>query len=226
MSHALEADHLAAVSSIATSEDGASRKRLAVLGMSWGAGHSTTLLLLSVAVLAFGYVLTVRAAAGMEFVVGIMLVVLGLSVLWKMRRRKVHFHVHEHGDGNRHFHAHSHEHAKTRHQQDPHEHRHGFSLRAYMVGLIHGGAGSAGLVALAAATTQNVATAIGYVVIFGLGSILGMALLTYTASWPLRLAKNAATGLFQTVQLLVAGVAIYIGGSVMISAGPVFWVGA
>ncbi|HFE38643.1 MAG TPA: high frequency lysogenization protein HflD, partial [Gammaproteobacteria bacterium] len=106
MSHALEADHLAAVGALATSGK-TTPKRLAFLGMSWGAGHTTTLLLLCSIVMVFGYVLSERVEAGMEFIVGIMLILLGIHVLWKMYKGRIHFHVHEH-DGNQHLHAHSH----------------------------------------------------------------------------------------------------------------------
>ncbi len=221
MGHALEADHLAAVGTLAA--DGkATPKRLAFLGASWGMGHTTTLFLLSLPVVVFGMVLNVRWAAGLEFAVGVMLVALGARVLWKMHRARVHFHVHDHGDGQRHFHAHSHAQATLPHKQDPHTHAHArFSWRAYLVGLAHGAAGSAGLVALAAAATQDVVTSLAYIFQFGVGSILGMAALTYSASWPLRLAEKTAARLLQSVQIGAAGVAIFIGLRVMVENGPV-----
>ncbi len=220
MSHALEADHLAAVGTLTTT-GGSSPKRLVILGASWGMGHTTTLLLLSSLVLLFGYVLSDRMAAGMEFFVGLMLVVLGARVFWKMWQAKIHFHIHQHGDGNRHFHAHSHRGSKIKHSNDPHHHKHGFSLRAYLVGLAHGAAGSAGLVALTAAATRDGWTAIGYVLVFGLGSIFGMALLTYAVSWPIRLSENAAGGVFKLVQAAIGSIAIFIGAEVIVENGPV-----
>lgn len=224
MAHALEVDHLAAVGTL-TTQGQATPKRLATLGASWGFGHATTLMLLSLPVILFGVVLSDRMAAGMEFAVGVMLIGLGVQVLWKMRRKRVHFHLHDHGDGQAHFHAHSHEGAKTSHATDPHVHRHArFSLRAYLIGLAHGAAGSAGLVALAAAT-QDALTAIGYVAVFGIGSILGMVVLTYSASWPLRLAAKSATRLLGIIQMTAAGVAIFIGINVLIQTAPMLWQG-
>jgi len=225
MSHALEADHLAAVGALATSKHSSSRK-LVFLGASWGMGHTTTLLLLSSLVLFFGYVLSARLAAGMEFIVGTMLVLLGVHVIWKMRRAKLHFHIHQHGDGNQHLHAHSHAGASVEHLKDPHKHKHGFSLRAYLVGLAHGAAGSAGLIALTAAATRDVATGLTYVLVFGIGSIFGMALLTYAVSWPMRLSEQTAGRFFTIVQGAIATFAIYIGTSVMIENGPLMWGGA
>ncbi len=222
MGHALEADHLAAVGTLASTGK-ATPKRLALLGASWGFGHTTTLFLISMPVVVFGYVLTTRVAAGFETFVGVMLIALGARVVWKLWRNKVHFHLHDHGDGRPHFHAHSHLHSHMPHADDPHDHEHGvFSLRAYVVGLAHGAAGSAALVAIAAAATQNAVTAMGYILIFGLGSVMGMAALTYTASWPLKLAEATAARFMGVVQLLVAGVAVYIGIQSIMENGPVF----
>lgn len=222
MSHALESDHLAAVGTIASSGK-ATPKRLAALGASWGMGHTATLLLISFPVIIFGIALSDQIAAGMEFAVGVMLVGLALNVLRKMRTKKIHFHVHDHGDNKKHFHAHSHEGAKTPHTQDRHHHEHAvkFSLRAFIIGLAHGAAGSAGLLVLAASVTQNALTTILYILIFGLGSILGMVVLTYSASWPLRLAETAPARLFNFVQITVASVAAFVGIKVMIETTPI-----
>lgn len=214
MAHALEADHLAAVGTL-TSSGKATPKRLVFLGASWGLGHTTTLLLISMPVILFGFVLSEQLAAGMEFFIGVMLVILGLHALWKMYHKRIHFHLHDHGDGQQHFHAHSHEGAKTSHVKDTHDHTHArFSLRAYLIGLAHGAAGSAGLVALAAASHDAI-TALAYITVFGFGSILGMAALTYTASWPLRVAEKSAARLLRFAQIAVAGMAIFIGARVM-----------
>lgn len=230
ISHALEADHLAAVGALAGTGRSSSKK-LAFLGASWGLGHTTTLLALSSAVLVFGFVLSDSVAAGMEFAVGIMLVLIGLHVFWKIRQSHIHFHIHEHGDGNKHFHAHSHADKalsnntdeKKTHKKDTHHHKHGFSLRAYMIGLMHGAAGSAGLIALTAAATRDATTALSYVLVFGFGSICGMALLTYAVSWPLRLSENMASRFFKITQGAIATIAIFIGTNVMIENGPVIW---
>ena len=220
MRHALEADHLAAVGTLASSGRSTGR-RLALLGASWGMGHTATLFLLSLPVVVFGLVLSARAYAGMEVAVGVMLVGLGLNVLWKLSRARVHFHVHDHGAGP-HLHAHSHAGSTLSHRQDPHEHAH-FSLspRAFAVGLMHGAAGSGALVALAAAATGSAWAAMGYVAIFGLGSVLGMGLLTWAASWPLRLAETTAGRLMRAVQLLAAGLALWVGAAHMAEFWPV-----
>lgn len=221
MAHALEVDHLAAVGTMAKKGDN-TRHRLAWLGASWGLGHTTTLFLLSLPVLLLGFAISARVEAGLEFGVGVMLIVLGVSVFLRMRRNKVHFHLHEHADGARHFHAHSHCSAQQPHDRDRHEHSHKrlFSARSYLVGLVHGAAGSAGLVAMAAAASQDLAVALIYILLFGIGSTLGMALLTMIASWPLKRAEGAAGRTFALVQGGMACGAVVVGIGVLASAGP------
>ncbi len=224
MSHAFEADHLAAIGTLAT--DGkATPKRLAFLGISWGMGHTTTLFIFSMVVIVFGAIISERIGASIEFFVGIMLVFLGISVFLKMRRKKIHFHLHQHDDGEKHFHAHSHLGAKTTHKKDKHEHKHAsiLSMRAYMVGLVHGMAGSASLVALTAVATKDVMSALFYILLFGIGSILGMAALTFAASWPLKRAEKSMLGLMRIIQSGVAMIAIFIGANVMLNSSQIIW---
>lgn len=223
MSHALEADHLAAMGALAA-EKGA-RRTLALRGAVWGLGHSVTLFAICSAVILFGFVLTDATAAALEFAVGVMLVLLGLDVLRRMRRRRVHFHAHHHGDGRTHLHAHSHAGATGPHHRDPHAHRHpeGFPLRAFLVGLMHGAAGSAGLIALAVATTQDPWVAVGYIAVFGMGSIAGMAALTSVAAWPLGWAERGARWLHRGLSLGAAALAIGIGIGVMRETGALAW---
>jgi len=222
MAHAFGADHLAAIGSLA-SEGKATPKRLALLGASWGLGHTTTLALISLPVILFGIIISDRLAAGLEFAIGAMLILLGVQVFYKLRKARVHVHLHEHEDGQRHFHAHSHAGETKPHSKAPHAHAHTFSVRAYLIGLAHGAAGSAGLIALVAAATENIYSAFAYIALFGVGSILGMATLTYTASWPLGFAERAAGRMMNIVRLGMGGVTIAVGALVMWGAAPVMW---
>ena len=226
MQHALEADHLAAVGAMAVG--GRSSKRgLALRGAVWGLGHTITLFAICVAVILMGLTLTDQVAAALEFGVGIMLVLLGLDVIRRMRAKRVHFHVHTHDDGRPHIHAHSHQGATTDHASDPHHHRHptGFPFRALLIGLVHGAAGSAGLLALAVAATQEAWAAVGYVAVFGLGSILGMAALSFVAAWPLGAAERHAKWLHRGLSIGAAALAIVLGADVMIETAGTAWGG-
>ena len=155
MGHALEADHLAAVGTLSTQER--SPKRLMLLGASWGLGHTITLFSLCFAVVFLGLALTERLSAALEFSVGVMLLLLGVQVVYKMYKKKIHFHVHEHDGEKAHIHAHSHAGSqRVDHHKDRHHHQHakGFPFKSMLVGLSHGAAGSAGLIALALAATR------------------------------------------------------------------------
>ncbi len=226
MQHALEADHLAAVGAMAASAH-ASKRGLALRGAAWGLGHAFALFAICLAVILMDLTLTDRVAAALEFGVGVMLVLLGIDVIRRMRKRRVHYHVHDHGDGRAHLHAHSHAGATRPHARDPHDHRHpnGFPLRALIVGLVHGAAGSAGLLALAVAATGEPWTAVGYVLVFGLGSILGMAALSFVAAWPLGAMEWHTKWLHNGLSIGAAALAIGLGFSVMVGAGGTAWGG-
>lgn len=193
MGHAMEADHLAAVGALTGNRQGGAR--LALRGAIWGLGHTITLFALCTAVIVFAVVLSPARAAALEFAVGMMLVLLAADVLRRLWAKKVHFHAHKHHGVKPHIHAHSHATAQVTHASDPYEHRHPerFPLRALLVGLVHGAAGSAALIVLALAATRDAALALTYVALFGLGSIAGMTVLSFMASWPLAALEKSAS---------------------------------
>jgi len=195
LKHALEADHVAAVASLASRSS--SLREHVVLAGCWGVGHAATLLACGAAIVGLGLTLPAAVVAGAEVAVGVMLIVLGSDVLRRLRRRQVHFHVHRHADGRAHFHAHAHA-GDAVHDPAAHEHGHvhGLGLRALVVGGMHGLAGSAALVLLAAQTTRSVAHALAYCAVFGLGAILGMMALSLAISVPFRLSAHGL-GRFQ-----------------------------
>lgn len=223
MGHALEPDHLAAVGAMSTSKS--SRSALVLRGAAWGLGHTVTLLVICSAVILFGMALTHRMAATLESAVGVMLVLLGSEVLYRMHRARVHFHLHQHTDGERHFHAHSHlgERAPHNPRHHAHAHRHSLPLKALLVGLVHGAAGSAGLLALAVASVPDPYQAIYYVLLFGVGSMIGMATMSLAASWPLNAAERFATRVHGALSITVAMFGIVLGLHVLMVNVPVAW---
>src|SRR5258708_10387498 len=105
MQHALEADHIAAVCSIA-----ARRTQIGDIvkhGLTWGLGHTLTLFAFAGAAILLGHALPEHLARPLEAAVGIMLVGLGAHVLWRLWLGRVHFRQHRHGDGTRHLPAHT-----------------------------------------------------------------------------------------------------------------------
>ncbi len=164
--HAFEPDHLTAVSTLAA--DAAGARRGTMLGVIWGIGHTAALVIVGALLLATGAALPARTEAAFELAVALMLVVLGVRSLWIGARDGTR------GSTNRHRHG-SVEHAHA----GPDEHLHlagrTFALRPLIVGLVHGLAGSGALTALVFAELPDLASRIVYIVLFGLGSSLGMA---------------------------------------------------
>lgn len=235
MQHATDADHLAAVATLSGREGslpGALR-----LGLAWGMGHSLTLLVVVSAVAGLGWVISAEWAGRFEQVVGVMLMLLGLRLAWRMRAKKVHFHNHMHADAPAHFHGHSHAgggpHAITPaygvtaprsdpaapHQADPHHHAHRLPTGSLLVGMVHGLAGSAALALLASATMPSLSTQVLYVAVFGVGSMLGMALLSGALAVSLRLTAHRLTSLHRGFNLVVALISVGLGLRLALGGG-------
>jgi len=210
MAHALEADHLAAVGAMIDRRAG--RRSLILRGTVWGLGHTLSLFAISSTVVLFGLAFSGRLEAGLELAVGLMIVGLGARVLWKLRRERIHLHVHEH-DGAAHLHLHSHA-GEGAHHASGHDHAHPARqhLGVLGVGMMHGAAGSAGLLVLTLAATDSIAQALIYFAVFGLGSITGMAALTAIASYPLGAIERGANWMKTATGLGIGGLAIWIGG--------------
>src|SRR5258706_14720460 len=182
MQHALEADHIAAVSSLA-----ARRSHVGDIvkhGLTWGLGHTLTLFAVAGAAIWLGRAIPEHFARPLETAVGIMLAGLGGHVLWRLWRERVHFHKPRHDDGTVHIHAHSHAGETVAHVRAAHSHAHGFRWRTLLVGLMHGMAGSAALLVLAVSQASNPAVALGYVALFGIGSEGGKGVLATVISVP------------------------------------------
>jgi hypothetical protein len=209
MQHALEADHIAAVSSIAArrTEVGDIVKH----GLTWGLGHTLTLFAFAGAAILLGHAIPERLAQPMETAVGIMLVGLGAHVLWRLWRDRVHFHSHGHGDGTVHIHAHSHFNESVPHARAVHEHAHGFRWRTLLVGLMHGMAGSAALLLLTVSKASSPAVGLGYVALFGIGSMIGMGALSSVIAVPLAVSARWLTWANSGLQGAVGIVTIAIG---------------
>jgi cytochrome c biogenesis protein CcdA len=170
LKHALEADHVAAVASLATRN--ASWRETIRVSAAWGLGHAGTLFVFGAVLVLLGANLPDSVASALEAAVGVMLVVLGVDVLRRIRARRIHFHAHSHGAGKPHVHLHSHEFGHA--HDHPHPHPHRSSIRALIIGCVHGLAGTAGLVLLAVPTLSSGTQALVYLAVFGAGTIVGM----------------------------------------------------
>jgi sulfite exporter TauE/SafE len=183
LKHALEADHLAAVSAIVA--ECKSIISSSIVGGLWGVGHTLSLLIAGVAVILLDVKISEKTELGLEFCVGLMLIGLGANGIYKLARGgKMHLHSHQHG-GHTHLHPHIHEMGK---ESEPGTH-HGLKLspRPVLVGMVHGLAGSAALMLIVVATTQSALLSLAYIAVFGVGSIGGMLVMSALVSMPIHL---------------------------------------
>jgi len=176
MRHALEPDHLAAVSTLVTGERSSSKA--AFLGACWGLGHTVSLIAVGTALVLLRTQMPARVSEAFEFLVALMLVGLGLRAIRLASRQGPAGPVHVHHHGTR---VHVHQGAPA------HIHIGAWTLarRPLMVGAIHGLAGSGALTALVLTTLPSTAARMTYMAVFGLGSTLGMAGLSGLLGWPL-----------------------------------------
>ncbi len=220
MQHATEADHVAAVSSLASRRSGV--RAISMHGLFWGIGHTLTLLLVGGTCLVLRTSMPDNVAAQLEFAVGMMLIGLGLHVLYRVWTDKIHFHSHSHGGGRQHFHAHSHKADPTPHAQSNHAHVHAEKLpwRTLIVGLVHGMAGSAALVVLTAATLQSPWWGIAYIVTFGTGTAIGMAVLSAIIAAPITLTARSLTFANRSLQVVIGLATCAIGIRILLETSP------
>lgn len=218
LKHATEVDHLAAVATLA-----AGRQSLAQTmrqGVAWGVGHAITLMLFGGMVLLLGKTIAPTLERTLELVVGLMLIALGADVLRRLARQKIHFHAH--------VHAHSHAGpapAQVRHNALGHDHDHAqlgwLPLRALMVGMMHGMAGTAALILLSLEAVQSFSMGMGYIALFGFGSVTGMALLSAMISLPLRLSVGRLTWLHHGITVTFGGFSCLLGAAIVYQIGVV-----
>jgi len=210
MRHATDPDHVIAVTTIVTGQRNLSRA--ALVGAFWGLGHTLTIFVVGAAIILFNLVIPPRLGLSMELSVGIMLVVLGFMNVAGFRRRSpaadthehdsegtVHSHPHAHGD---YIHTHPHVHEPESHPHPPTRtplsaldrmltrltvYRY---IRPLVVGIVHGLAGSAAVALLVLTTIHNSRWAIAYLLVFGLGTIAGMMVITMSIASTLKMVSR------------------------------------
>ena len=197
--HALDPDHIAAVSTIVS--ESRSVRRSSLIGTCWGLGHTMSLLIAGVLVIALKVQISDRVALWMEFAVALMLILLGLKAMLKpLRGWRIHVHQHVHDGG-----SHSHVHLHRPSEEHAHQHRHLIrsGARPFLVGMVHGMAGSAALMILVLATIPSVVAGLIYIAVFGLGSVGGMLIMSSLISLPFILTRKRFNVLSQGLQVAV-----------------------
>jgi high-affinity nickel permease len=210
MRHATDPDHVIAVTTIVARYKKISQA--ALIGAFWGVGHTLTILVVGSGIILFGWVIPTRIGLSMEFSVGLMLIFLGILNLTGILQwitdtitptRGIagagHSHPHSHGD---YIHTHPHQHDPEAHPHAPTQtplswfDRHLGRIGAYqvvrplVVGLVHGLAGSAAIALLVLTTIRNPKWAVVYLLVFGVGTIAGMMLITGAMVLPFAYAEK------------------------------------
>lgn len=215
--HSIEADHIAAVSTIVAA--GKSQKRFwraPLLGALWGLGHTAALFVAGLAVLLLAVNIPEKVSGTLEFGVGVMLVFLGVTALTGFKTGKflrgifghrTHEHVHVHDDTGI-IHSHDHDH---------HDHRH--SHKSLVVGMVHGMAGSGALVLVVLSTINSVPLGLAYIALFGAGSIAGMAAMSTLIGLPFARARHLKLNL--VLKYIAAFITLAIGAELMYELGVV-----
>ena len=198
MRHATDPDHVIAVTTIVSNQRNSLRAVL--IGAFWGVGHTLTIFVVGAGIILFNLVIPMRLGLSVELSVAVMLIVLGLmnvagflrsmpagSVLNDDGEKVIHSHPHGHGD---YIHNHPHAHQPEGHPHPPDQTPPAWLdrvfgkiglyqyLRPFVVGVVHGLAGSAAVALLVLTTIRNVQWAVAYLLIFGVGTIAGMMLIT------------------------------------------------
>jgi len=175
--HAIEPDHVIAVSTIASQSKKLWRSSLA--GVFWGIGHTATLFIIGTILIVMKGEIPEKWAMSLEFLVGIMLVYLGVTTFLSFKN--IHLHKHDHnGEVDNHKHIHTHEHSGTH----EHHHHHVSYLRSMAIGFVHGLAGSGAMVLLTMSTVKSVWEGVIYILIFGTGTVVGMLFFTTVIGIP------------------------------------------
>ena len=220
--HAFDADHISAVSTQLLKNNngsiGNSKKKLhlrnlttsaSLKGALWGMGHASSIMLIALLVAGLSLNISDNFFVSAEIIVGLMLIVLGVFTFTGKSIFK-HNHSHRHSDnGISHTHTHPHSHNEN--------HKHGH--KAYLIGCIHGLAGSGSLVALYASSAMNgFDVMIYFLILFGIGSIIGMTVASSVIGLPLILLSKISSAT-KYLRYAVSGISLVIGVNIIFSIG-------
>ncbi len=218
LKHATEADHLVAVTTIVSEQR--SLWRSSLVGALWGVGHTAALALAGLVIILLQVAISPRTGAMLEIIVAAMIVLLGLRVLYVVFKdhRRIHAHTHAH-DGRAHLHLHFHDendaHAPaTAHAHDAAGHKFLRGWRPVLVGMVHGMAGAAALPLLVLSELMgggSRALGLAYLVVFGIGSIAGMLLMSAVISLPFIFSAARFDRLLPAVRFVVGLASIAFG---------------
>ena len=217
LQHAFEPDHIAAVTTQIAKRKQKTQQvkqllkegtfKSSILGALWGAGHTTTLVLIGLLLFIFSINIPSNVFMGFEFIVGLMLVFLAITTFSNKKLFKLkHSHPHIHSNGTLHTHPHEHD--------GEHTHTH----KSYLIGCIHGLAGSGSLVVLMVSTLGDIETVLSFILIFGIGSIIGMTIISGLIGLPFALTTKFGMA-SKALKYIACTASFLIGASIIYEIG-------
>lgn len=211
--HATDPDHLTAVATLVLGEEANGVRRAAVLGLAWGLGHATTLLMFGLPVVLFRQYLPEVLIRGAEMAIGLVIILLALRLLVRWAGGYFHSHPHSHG-GLKHSHPHVHADHAAHHGAARHTHSHAEGLgrsplAAYGIGLVHGLGGSAGVGILVVGAARSSMQGVAALVLFAGGTALSMALVSSSVGYAL--ARDAVSRRITSIVPVLAVVSLFFG---------------
>ncbi len=211
LKHATEVDHIVAVSAIVSEQKKV--LRAALVGGLWGAGHTVSLVVVGILVLVLRISIPDSVAGWLEFGVSLMIITLGIIAVRRALLRKSSLHIHQHDHGVK-LHSHAHFHDAAQELAAPVRHSHEIrqiGLKPAIVGAMHGLAGSAALTLLVLTQINSAVLGLLYLAVFGLGSIVGMLLMSGLMGLPLAFSSRRLGGFQHSLQLAAGGLSIVFG---------------
>ncbi|MDC0677985.1 MULTISPECIES: high-affinity nickel-transport family protein [Sorangium] len=223
MRHATDADHVIAVATVVSRVR--SLGTALMIGAMWGVGHTLTLMVIGGAILLFGLVVPPHVGLAMELTVALMLIGLGVFHLARLYRAV------------RRGEPPAHDVAPVKHvaHHDGHRHDLGWadrvfggsrvyaSLRPLLIGVVHGLAGSAAVALLVLTTVRDPRWGIGYIALFGVGTIAGMTLITGVLALPFAYARARTSGIHNAfgaaASLLSVGFGLFLAYDISFGSG-------
>ncbi|PIC64081.1 urease accessory protein UreH [Sporosarcina sp. P13] len=199
--HAIEPDHVIAVSTIASQSKKLSRSSLA--GVFWGIGHTATLFIVGIILIFLKGDIPEKWAMSLEFLVGIMLVYLGITTILSLK--KIHTHGHA-GEEHKGQHGHNHQHKNVSY------------VKSMLIGLVHGLAGSGAMVLLTMSTVKSAWEGAIYILIFGAGTVIGMLFFTTIIGIPFVFSAKKLN-LNKTLTQIIGVISVSFGVYYMYSLG-------
>jgi len=203
LKHSIEADHVVAVATLSSKSKGFFRS--AMVGVIWGLGHTTSILLVGLLVMLIGVNIPEKMSIILEMLVGFMLIWLGLRSFG--RATEIHSHEHEHEEE-------AHEHIHTHFNDDSHNKK-----KSFMVGLVHGLAGSGALMILILSTIKSLVWGLVYIVLFGVGSIMSMGVVSGLICVSMESGIGRIKNFEKVIRIVSGGVSVVLGLYMVSSLG-------